>query len=251
MVSFPQFNNISFKASITDKEIDSLKSAKQYFSDCYLLGTLEALSNSENGREVLKEQIQHSDILPNHLDCYLYKKNGEKELYSVPTSYRLKGYEKVYDNQANDIVRSLDISVNEFERKHDTKPFFCKIGEMFKDYSFEYYLPSKFMEMLTGVKPRVIGETDLNLSLIGHKEELMELFKKMVEEKNYSFIFSTGPKALDGHKWHVYVIEDIDLENETITVKEKRENIPQTMSIDDALKSFKSIAGYLNSDLEK
>ena len=106
------------------------------------------------------------------------------------------------------------------------------------------------MKMLTGIKPRVIGETDLNLDLTGYKKEVLELFKQIDNEKNHSFVLSTGAKALNGHRWHVYILQDVDLKNNTITVKEKRENTPQTLSIDDALKTFKCIVGYLNSDLE-
>ena len=107
------------------------------------------------------------------------------------------------------------------------------------------------MTMLTGVKPRIIGETDLNIDLANYKDEVMTLFNKMDKDKKHSFVISTGPKALDGHRWHVYIIEDVNLENNTITVKEKRKNKPQTMDIDDALKKFKFIEGYLDSDLEK
>ena len=61
----------------------------------------------------------------------------------------------------------------------------------------------------------------------------------------------TGIKMLDGRTWHVYVVEDVDLNNKTITVKEKRGNNPKTMSIDTALRTFKFIVGYFNGDLAK
>lgn len=252
MVSFPlnyYTNNISYRAAISDKEIDSVKNAKQHFSDCYLMSTVEALSNSENGRQILKYQIQRNATTPGRIDCYLYKKNGEKEVYSVPTSTVVNGYEKVYKHQPNDIIRSLNISINEYEKKYNTKPFVSKIGDKFKDYSFEYNSPSNFMRTLTGIKPVSIGETSLNIDLTGYKDEVMKLFERMDKEKNFSFVISTGPKALDGHRWHVYVIQNVDLKNNTITVKEKRENTPKTMTIEEALKTFKSITGYFNSDL--
>ena len=252
MLNFNTYNttNIPFKASITDKEIDGFKEAKQHFSDCYIMTTLETLSHTENGREILKEQIQHDDNIPNQINCYFYKRNGEKELFSVPTKTAIKEYEKVYEHQPNEIIRSIDISVNEYEKKYETKHPFCKVGDTFK-YLFEYNLPSNFMTMLTGKEPRVIGETDYNLNLIKYKDEVMELFEQMDKEKEHSFVISTGLKPLDGHRWHVYVIENVDLTNNTITVKEKRGNKPQTMSIDEALKNFKFIAGYFNSDLEQ
>lgn len=254
MVSFsikPFLSNISFKASISNEEIDGIKDAKQHFSDCYLMTTLETLSHTKNGRKVLQQQIHRDDKNPQIINCFFYKKNGEREKYSIPTDSILKGYEKVYKKQPNEIIRSVDISVNEYEKKYQTKHFFCKLGDTFKNYTFEYNLPSNFMKMMTGIEPRVIGETDTNIDLTKYKEEVLELFKKMDEEKKHSFVISTGPKALDGHRWHVYVIENVDLKNDTITVKEKRNNQPQTMSIAEAIKTFKFIAGYFDSDLEQ
>lgn len=245
------YNSTTFKASISDKEIDSFREAKQYFSDCYLMTTLETLGQTENGRKILKQQIQRDDKNPTTINCYFYKKNGEKEKYSIPTNTVLKGYEKVYDKQPNEIIRSVDISVNEYEKKYKSKPLISDLRDNFKDYKFEYNLPSNFMRMMTGKSPRIIGETDLNLDLTNYKSEVMDLFKKMEAEKNHSFVISTGAKALDGHYWHVYILQDVDLKNNTITVKEKRNNKPQTISIDEALKTFKFITGYFNSDLER
>lgn len=48
----------------------------------------------------------------------------------------------------------------------------------------------------------------------------------------------------------MYSILYVDAENRTITIKEKRKNIPETMTFDEALKTFKFITGYFNSDLE-
>ena len=211
---------------------------------------MESLGQTENGRKVLKEQIQRDDIEPSKINCYLYTKSGVKEKYTIPTNTVLKEYEKVYDKQPNEIIRAVDISVNEYEKKHNTKPFIAKIGDNFKDYKFEYNLPSNFMKMLTGKQPHVIGETNFNINLTNYKKEVIELFKRMDEENKHSFIISTGAKPLNGHYWHVYIIQDVDLEKGTITVKEKRENTPQTLTIDEALKTFKFIAGYFNSDLE-
>ena len=68
----------SFKASISDSDIDGLGHAKQHFSDCYLMTTLETLSHTPNGRKILKEQIEYDDNNPKLINCYLYKNNGEK-----------------------------------------------------------------------------------------------------------------------------------------------------------------------------
>ena len=247
------FNNftINFRGPISDKDIDSFEHAKQYFSDCYLMSTLETLSHTPNGRKILKEQIQYDNGNPNLINCYLYKSNGEREKYSIPAEQTLKGYEKLYAAQDNKIIRSMDISVAEYEKKYQAKPLICRITDNFKTYAFENNLPSHFMKVFTGIEPRVIAEKDFNLDLNGYRAEVMKLFEQMEKEKNYSFVIGTGMKMLDGRTWHVYIIEDVDLKNNTITVKEKRANKPRVMSIDTALNTFKYIAGYFDSDLAK
>ena len=114
------FNNftINFRGPISDKDIDSFEHAKQYFSDCYLMSTLETLSHTPNGRKILKEQIQYDNGNPNLINCYLYKSNGEREKYAIPAEQTLKGYEKLYAAQDNKIIRSMDISVAEYEKKY-------------------------------------------------------------------------------------------------------------------------------------
>lgn len=251
MLKFLNSVNISFRGPISDKDIDNLEHAKQHFSDCYLMTTLETLSHTHNGRKILKEQIQYDNGNPNLINCYLFKSNGDKEKYSIPSNTAIKGYEKLYDAQENKIIRSVDISVAEYEKKYKAKPWICRLTDTFKTYAFENNLPSHFMKVFTGVEPRVIAEKDFNLDLNGYRAEVMELFKRMDKEKNHSFVIGTGVKMLDGRTWHVYILEDVDLENNTITVKEKRGNKPRVMSIDTALNTFKYIAGYFDSDLAK
>lgn len=248
--SFNSYPRINFRAAISDKDIDNFEHAKQHFSDCYLMTTLETLSHTKNGREVLKKQIQYDDDKPNTINCYLYKENGEKEKYSIPSDNAVKGYEKLYAAQPNEIIRSVDISVGEYEKKYKAKPWICRVTDNFKTYTFENNLPSHFMKIFTGKNPRVIAEKDFNFDLTGYKAEVMELFKRMDKEKDYSFVIATGPKMLDSKTWHVYILENVDLEKNTITVKEKRKNIPRTMSIDTALNTFKYIVGYFDSDLK-
>ena len=107
------------------------------------------------------------------------------------------------------------------------------------------------MKILTGKEPTVnIAETDFNIDLSSRKAEVMELFKRMNEDKEHSLVIGTGLKMLDGRSWHVYVLQDVDLENNTITVKNKRGNRTKTMNIDTALNTFKFIVGYFDKDLD-
>ena len=242
--------NLNFKSAISDKDIASFKDAKQHYSDCYLMTTLETLSHTENGKKILKENIQRDDENKDTVNCYLYNPSGKKEKFAVSTDTVIKNYSELYNNQPNDIIRSMDISVDEYEKKYKSKYWLCSFTDKFKTFRFENNVPSHFMKTLTGIEPRTIAEKDFNIDLSGYKDEVMELFKQMEKEKNHSFLIATGMKMLDGHSWHVYILEDVDLKNNTITVKEKRSNTPKIMDIDTALKTFKYITGYFNSDLE-
>lgn len=252
VLNINNLRNVNFKASITNKEIDDFKNAKQYYSDCYLMTTLESLSHIENGRKILKEHIKREDSNSNLINCYLYTYDGKKEKYTVPTDVVIRGYKDLYKNQKNEIIRSMDISFAEYENRHKSKPWVCRFTDNFRHYEFENNAPSNFMKVLTGVEPTInIAEKEFNIDLTSHKDEVMELFKKIDKDKDFSLVIGTGLKPLNGHSWHVYILEDVDLENDTITVKEKRSNKPQTISIDKALNSFKFIVGYFNKDLEQ
>lgn len=243
---------LNFRASISDKEIDDLKRAKQHYSDCYLMTSLESLSNTENGRKILKKQIEHDDNDHNIINCYLYNDKGKREKYSVPANVAVKNYEGLYKHQKNDIIRCMDISVAEYENKYNSKPWICRISDNFKQYNFENNMPSHFLKTFTGIEPTVnIAEKDFNVDLASYRKKVMKLFERMDKDKNHSMLIGTGVKMLDGRTWHVYVLEDVDLQNDTVTVKEKRSNISRTMKVDTALNTFKYIVGYFDKDLEK
>ena len=243
--------NVGFKSAITDKEIDDFSNAEQHFSDCYIMSTLETLSHTKNGRKVLKKQIEHDDKNPNIINCYLFTPNGSLEKYPIPTNVAVQGYEKLYKAQDNEIIRSMDVTVGEYEKRYKAKPWICRFTDDFKTYTFENSIPSHFMTILTGKEPTVnIAEMDFNVDLSSRKEEVMRLFKKMQTNKEHSLVIGTGLKMLDGRTWHVYVLEDVDLDNNTVTVKNKRGNITKTMNIDTALNTFKFIVGYFDDDLK-
>jgi len=245
------FYNVGFKSAITDKEINEFGSAQQHFSDCYIMTTLETLSHTENGRNILKKQIEHDDYNPNMINCYVYAPDGFREKYSIPTDTAVKGYEKLYKAQDNEIVRSVDVTIGEYEKRYNAKPWICRFTDDFKTYTFENSIPSHFMTILTGKEPTVnIAEMDFNVDLSTRRDEVMDLFKRMQKDKEHSLVIGTGLKMLDGRTWHVYVLEDVDLDKNTITVKNKRGNITKTMSIDSAINTFKFIVGYFNEDLK-
>lgn len=249
LCDFPKFHT-SFRASISNKDMDGLQTAEQHFSDCYLVSALDSLSRTENGRRILQSQIEYDSENPELINCYLFNKNGEREKFSVPASKAIAGYENLYKYQQNDILRSLDISVCEYENKHKSKPLICRIADKFRRYSFEFNLPSHFMETLTGIKPTVnIAETAFNLSLKPYEKEVRELFAQMDKDKEHSFVIGTGIKKLDGRRWHTYVLENVDLAANKVRIKNKRGNIIREMTVEEVLSRFKYIVGYFNKDL--
>ena len=62
--------NPMFRAAISDKDIDNFEHAKQHFSDCYLMTTLETLSHTPNGRKVLKEQSPAMNAITKNTNQY-------------------------------------------------------------------------------------------------------------------------------------------------------------------------------------
>lgn len=251
LCDFPKFHT-TFRASISNQDIDGLKTAEQHFSDCYLVSTLDSLSRTENGRKILQNQIEYDSQNPELINCYLYNKNGEREKFSVPADRAIAGYEKLYQKQQNNILRSLDISVCEYEKKHKSKPLICRIADIFKKFSFEYNSPSHFMETLTGIKPTVnIAEKDFNLSLKPYEKQVRALFEQMDKDKEHSFVIGTGIKELDGRRWHTYVLEDVNLAANKVRIKNKRGNIIKEMTVEEVLSRFKYIVGYFNKDLLK
>lgn len=239
-----------FGRSVSYKETENFKNAEQYYSDCYLMATVDSLTNSYNGRRILQQQLEIDNNNEN-INCYLYSPTGEKEKYVIPANTAISGYEDLYKNQNNKYIRALDISVAEYEKRHSIKPFICRLSEIVKTYRFENNVPAHFMEQLTGVKPITVGSTYKDLTLKGHREELMQLFQKMAKEKHYSFVLTSGYKKFNGRRYHAYIIEDVNLEKNTITIKEKRKNTPQEISIDEALSVFCAMSGYFESDLAK
>lgn len=250
-VSFQNFKMI-FSHPISNKDVESLHPVEQYFSDCYIVSSLEAFSNSSNGRKMLQNRISYTDNNLQTIQCRLFTPEGKIQCYKVPVSQALKGYEKVYKHQDNKIVRAIDISVDEYEKRFKTKPLICRIASAFKDFLFEFNITSNFMKRLTGKEPTVIiAEKAFNINLKPYKKEVMELFKKMDKDKNHSFVIGTGIKKVDGRRWHVYVLEDVNLAENKVIIKNKHGNIRKTVSIEEVLNNYKYIVGYFNHDLEE
>lgn len=61
-------------------EIKSLQRVKQHFHDCYLVTSINALSNTENGRKILQENILRAG---NNFNIKFKNINGKAEDFFI------------------------------------------------------------------------------------------------------------------------------------------------------------------------
>lgn len=240
-------NNPAYR-KLPETSVRSLKDSEQIYSDCYLLASLDALACSNNGSAILRNNVNYlPDISLNDLTTPRFIVNiGEKHIPVSGKDYLR--FAPVNNVQKNIIVTTFEIAFSKYIKEHtDAKPLICRIGSIFKNYNFEYNLPSNFMQLLTGKKPISIGEKNLNINLKGHDKQVIELFNKMEKNPDFSFVMGTGIKKLDGKTWHCYSVQKV--KDGKVFVKNKRGNETKSYSYDEAINKFKYITGYFNEDL--
>jgi hypothetical protein len=251
---------------IKPSDIESIKKADQVFSDCYLLTSMHALTQSKFGRKILNKNIRkatfqipitkitktpNNNLAPTTIDTYSFKFNdiyGKKEIYSITPKDYSKNF-SIFTKQKNPLICSLEIAITKLVKKHFfKKPLICRMNFPFLYKNFEYNIPSNFLKIFTGIEPISIGEKSLNRTLKPYKEDVLELFKKMSNNPdNYSFIAGTGFKAFEKSKgWHCYTITDCNFKNKTITLQNKRSKKPTIMTFDEAIENLKFLTGYFD-----
>lgn len=258
---------------LKNNDVNSLRTALQEYSDCYLISSLEALSKSKEGRKILFQNIKKTnieirlkdfsdDIADSEtgniiFDLNVFKIifnniNDKKEAFTIGLK-ELNKYFNIYKKQKNHLVYAMKMAMQKLIEKHPTKkPFISRIANPFK-MKFEYNKPSNFLKMFTGKEPIVVGESDINLNLKKYKDIVFPILEKMgaTPKENYSFVVGTGIKGYTKTKsWHCLVIEHVNGKDKIVTVKNKRANARQSMSFDDFLKKFKYIVGYFNENLK-
>ena len=249
--------NFSFR-NLNEQELDSFSLACQEFSDCYLVSSLEALSKSKKGREILSKNIE---IAPKQDDgfCGLFGNiikisfpniNGKKETFFVGAKEMDKNFD-IYYHQKNKILFAVKMSMKKLIKKHFfKKPLISRLVPFTE--TFEYNKPSNFLEMFTGKKPIIIAESDVNFNLKKYKKDVFNLLKRMAQTKNsnYSFVVGTGISGFGNIKsWHCLVVDKVDDANKMITLKNKRGNGKYTFSFDELIATFKYIVGYFDENL--
>lgn len=239
--------------SITPKEIKSLKCAIQHFQDCYLVSSIGALAKSPNGRKILAENIAHTKdgfrIRFNNI-------NGKTHDFFVSQKeiddlvYMDKFFNPIPLKQPhNPVVKALEAAMNKLLTQFPSKkPLICRFPNC--NEKFEYNKPSNFMEMFTGRKPLVINESSFRISLKSKEKESIEIFDKISDQPQNSFVTGT---AINFHKGlsdnHCYSITKTDKNARTIEFFDHRFLEKITLTYEEAIKKLKFIVGYFDKDL--
>ncbi len=236
-------------------DIHTLKTAIQYFQDCYLVSSVGALAKSPNGRRILAENISRTQdgFRVNFRNINGTGKNffvSQKEMDDLV--YMDKYYNPVPIDENlphNPIIKAIETAMNKLLSLYpDKKPRVCRIAKSHE--KFEFNKPSNFLEMFTGKKPVVLNESELNLSLKSKAKESFELFDKISENPDSSFVFGTSfgfNKKVSNT--HCYSVNRVDKNSNSIELFDHRRQKTVTLSFEEAIKCIKFIAGYFNKDL--
>ena len=236
---------------INFEEIKSLQRVKQHFHDCYLVTSLNSLSNSENGRKILQNnilregsnfKIKFKNVNGNQEDFFI----TEKEIDDLTLCDRFFNPIELKEPH-NPIIKAIEVAMNKLLSKFPDKKSF--INRLYK--TFEYNNPSRFMEMFTGITPLNINEKSFRMSLRKNSDDAKGLFQQIGNNNNSSFIVGTGHHFIKGMtNWHCYTLEKVDNKANTIQIFDNRYQEPITMSFDEAVKKLKYITGYFNESLK-
>lgn len=239
---------------INFEEIKSLQRVKQHFHDCYLVTSLNSLSNSENGRKILQNnilregndfKIKFRNVNGNQEDFFI----TEKEIDDLTLCDRFFNPIELKEPH-NPIIKAIEVAMNKLLSKFPDKKSF--INRLYKtNEQFEYNNPSRFMEMFTGITPLNINEKSFRMSLRKNSDDAKGLFQQIGNNNNSSFIVGTGHHFIKGMtNWHCYTLEKVNNKANTIQIFDNRYQEPITMSFDEAVKKLKYITGYFNESLK-
>lgn len=260
---------------LTSDEVLTLKSATQEFCDCYLVTAMASLASGYKGREIIKQQITKAQVpvterflgaVSSHVHTEGQTPTILTDVYNVvfknvknkPETYEvnvrdLNKYYWITHKQKNKTLGAMEIAMQKLVGNHFfKKPWIARLKAPFLYEKFEFNLVSNFMEMFTGKKPINIGEKNLNVNLKPYKKEVLELFDKIGKsyQDGYSFVAGTGVKHIGRAKaWHCYVLKSVDLQRKEVVLINKRTNVPNILSFDEAIDKLKYIVGYFGENL--
>ena len=239
---------------ISTSEINNLKKAIQYFQDCYLVASVSALAHCKNGRKILSENIAHTDdgfrirfnnIKGNVQDFFVTQRETDNLVYMdkfknpIPLS-----------RPHNPIIKAIEAAMNKLLEKYpDKKPLICRFPDC--NEKFEFNKPSNFLEMFTGKTAFKLNESGLRISLKSRKKESIDIFDKISDNPDNSFVAGT---SINFHKGlsdnHCYTVTNIDKNSNRIELFDHRFLETVTLTYEEAIKKLKFITGYFDKDLK-
>lgn len=235
-------------------EIKTLQRVKQHFHDCYLVTSINALSNTENGRKILQNNILREG---NNFKIKFKNINGNSEDFFV-TEREIDDlilcdsfFNPIeIDEPHNPIIKAIEIAMNKLLKKYPDKKSFA--NKLYKtNEKFEYNNPSRFMEMFTEIKPININENSIRMSLKSKSYAAKEILKEIGKNENSSFIAGTGHRFIKGlTNWHCYTLEKVDNKNSIMQIFDNRYQDIIIMTVEDAIRKLKYLTGYFNEDLK-
>lgn len=252
---FNRYMNISSYRQLNNKEIKELGNAAQIFSDCYLVSSLRALAKTAAGQDILKHNIKISENFGEQNFKINFPYNNYKDIFITQDEIKsLKLTNKYHETispekTSHPILRAVEIAMNKLISDNPlTKPFICRLVNC--NEKFEYNFASNFMEIFTGKKPYSLNEKTLYMSLKNNKNAAYNLFKRLGEEGNFNFIAGTGWPLKHYLAFnHCYLVDNVDLQKQSINILEPRTNKIFSFSFDEAIKSLKYFTGYFKNDL--
>jgi len=243
--------NIKWR-NLTEQELNRAMEEKQVISNCYDEATRYALLASKKGRKFLKSRIKiqkGENIDP----AYKIKLNinGKDEIYRATKNDYKYFFSDIYDNyaKADVIVKpytaknsrlslAVNIAVSKMITKHPSmKPLVSKIfvSPFSRNANCEFNKPSNAFKWFTGKNPIEYGESGINMSLRGYRDETLKLLKSLGKSKpkNYSFVALTGfQRKKKINSWHTVPITNVNFKEKTVTVLDKRTHNYTTVSFD-------------------
>ena len=236
---------------IRTEEINSLRFAIQHFQDCYLVSSVGALANSTNGRRILSENIAHTqdgfrvrfrNINGQTRDFFVTQKEMDNliymDKYCNPIEVKIPH---------NPIVKAIEVAMEKpLTQNPGKKPWICRFPRC--NEKFEFNKPSNFLEMFTGIKPTILNESGLMLTLRSKQKTAANLFERIKHNPDNSFVGGTSIWFnKDLMSTHCYSLNGINKDSLEIFDHRQQKNIRLTFQ--DVIKKMKFIVGYFNDDL--
>ena len=234
-------------------DIQALSRARQIFHDCYLVSSLNAFSRSSKGQKILQTHIAHDER--GYVVRFSKIKDGAKDFFisqEFMNSISLadsSGKKHPTPQIHNPILKAVELAMRQLIIENPFKKSI--INRLAFGYEpFEYNNPSRFMEMFTGIKPRIINEKTPHMTLKQNADKVIDTFSKIANDEDSCFVLGTGFKRPTTFvDWHCYTVKNVDDELGRVVLQEPRTHEQIALPYEVAIQRFKFLVGYLGKDL--